>query len=137
MRPCGPQAGQPVRVVGDPLDDPPGGRGRGHRAEQLRLIPQHPKVTEAVATVGQHHRQVAQHDPIPVTAPAGWGAPAKRAGQPEPVGQLTQQRRPGMADHPGTVGRDFEPGRRVGSLHLQGALLEPVMRPSDSRILPA
>src|ERR671930_2743545 len=30
----------------------------------------------------------------------------------------------------------FEAGRRVGSLHPQGALLEPGLRPSDSRILP-
>jgi hypothetical protein len=42
-----------------------------------------------------------------------------------------------MADHPGSVGSDFEAGRPVGSLHPQGALLEPGLRPSDSRILPA
>ena len=63
--------------------------------------------------------------------------PAKRLGQFEPVGQLPQQRRPGMADHPGPVGGDFEPARRVGSLHPQGALLELGLRPSHSRILPA
>jgi hypothetical protein len=42
-----------------------------------------------------------------------------------------------MADHASAIGGDFEAGRRVGSLHPQGALLEPGLRPSDSRILPA
>src|SRR5215216_5820978 len=51
-------------------------------------------------------------------------APAKRPGQPDPVGQLPQQRRAGMPDHSGAVGGDFEPGRRVGSPHPQGALLD-------------
>jgi hypothetical protein len=136
MRPGGPQPGQPVRVAGRAFDHPPGGRGRGHRAEQLRLITQHRQIAQAVATVGQHHRQVPEHGRVRMPA-ALRVAPAKRPGQPDPVGQLPQQRRPGMADHPGAVGGDFDPGRRVGSLHPQGALLEPMMQPSDSRILPA
>jgi hypothetical protein len=64
-------------------------------------------------------------------------APAKRGGQPEAVGQFPQQRRAGVPDHAGPVDGHFEAARRVGSLHPQGALLEPVMQPSDSRILPA
>ena len=67
----------------------------------------------------------------------GGGPPAQRLGQSDPVGQLPQQRRTGMPDYPGAIGGDFEAGRAVGSLHPQGALLEPVMQPSDSRILPA
>src|SRR5215217_1583546 len=51
-----------------------------------------------------------------------WLSPTKRAGQLDPVGQLPQQRRAGMADHAGAVGGDFEPRTRVGSLHPQGAL---------------
>jgi hypothetical protein len=42
----------------------------------------------------------------------------------KPVGQLGQQRRPGMADHTGAVGGDFEARTRPGSLHPQRALLE-------------
>jgi hypothetical protein len=136
MRPGGPQPGQPIGVVGDPLDDPPGGRGRGHRAEQLRLVAQHRQVAQAIATIGQHHRQIAQHGRVRVTTGARL-VPAQRHGQPEPVGQLPQQRRASMADHTGAVGGDYEAGRRVGSLHPQGALPEPGLRPSDSRILPA
>jgi len=116
MGPGGAQPGQSVRVLGGPLDDPPGGWGRGHRAEQLRLVLQSGQVAQAVAAVGQHHRQVPQHRRVQMTAPAARDTPAKGAGQSQPVSQLPQQRRPSMADHPGAVGGDFEPGRRVGSL---------------------
>jgi hypothetical protein len=39
MGPGGPQPGQPILVTGRAFDDPPGSRGRGHRPEQLRLVP--------------------------------------------------------------------------------------------------
>jgi hypothetical protein len=61
-----------------------------------------------------------------MAVPAALGAtcpPAQRGGQPEPVGQLHQQRRPGMAGDPIAVAGDVEPRRRLGSLHPQGALL--------------
>jgi hypothetical protein len=137
MGPGGTQPGQPVRVAGDPFQHPPGGRGGGHRAEQLRLVAESGQVRKAVPAVGQHHRQIPQHRRIRMAATAAGLVPAQRPGQPNPVGQLPQQRRAGMADHPGSVGSDFEAGRPVGSLHPQGALLEPGLRPSDSRILPA
>ena len=126
MGPGGAQPGQPVSVPGDAVDHAPGGRGGGDRAEQLRLVAQHRQVGQAIATVGQHDRQIAQHGRVrmPPTATL-WAAPAKRPGQPNPVGQLPQQRRAGMPDHTDPVGGDFEAARRVGSLHPQGALLEP------------
>jgi hypothetical protein len=52
MGPGGTQAGQLVRILGQALDDPPGGRGGGHRPEQLRLIPQGGQVGKAVPAVG-------------------------------------------------------------------------------------
>jgi hypothetical protein len=138
VRPGGAQPSQPVGVLGGALDSPPGGGGRGDRAEQLRLVAQHRQVTQAVTAVGQHHRQVPQHGRVRMpAAPAVRLTPAKRPGQPEAVGQLPQQRRAGVPDHAGPVGGDFEAAGRVGSLHPQGALLEPGLRPSDSRILPA
>ena len=76
MGPGGPQPGQSVRVGGDPLDDPPGGRGRGHRAEQLRLVPQHRQVGKAVPTIGQHHRQVPQHRRVRMAATVARLVPA-------------------------------------------------------------
>jgi hypothetical protein len=137
MGPGGTQPGQPVRILGQALDDPPGGRGGGHRPEQLRLVAQGGQVGKAVTAIGQHHRQVPQHRRIRMAATATGLVPAQRLGQPDPVGQLPQQRRADMTHHPSAVGGDFEAGRRVGSLHPQGALLELGLRPSDSRILPA
>jgi hypothetical protein len=121
-----PQPGQAQLVGGDLLHHPPGGRGRGDRAEQLRLVAQHRQVAQAVPTIGQHHRQVPQHPARVMAVPPGLaaaGPPRKRGGQLEPVGQFDQQRRPGMADHTLAVAGDFEAGTRVGSLHPQGALL--------------
>jgi hypothetical protein len=125
VRPGGPQPGQPTSVSGDAVQHPPGGRGRGHRAEQLRLVAQDRQVGKAVTAVGQHHRQVPQHCRVGVATPSTRLLPAQRLGQPNPVGQLPQQRCPGMAHHPGGISGDFEAGRPVGSLHPQGALLEP------------
>ena len=59
VSPGGAQPGQPVGVDGDPFEDPPGGRGRGHLAEQLGLVAQHRQVAQTIATIGQHHRQIA------------------------------------------------------------------------------
>jgi hypothetical protein len=124
MGPGGAQPGQPVRILGQALHDPPGSWGRGHRAEQLRLIAQGGQVGQAVAAVGQQHRQIPQHRRVQMPTAAARSLPAQRLGQPEPVSQLPQQRRAGMADHAGAVGGDFEAGPRVGSLHPQGALLD-------------
>ena len=126
VRSCRPQAGQAELVTGGALHHPPGGRGGGDRAEQLGLVAQHGQIAQAVPAVGQHHHQVAQHAARLVAVPAGLplaGPPAKRGGQPEPVGQLGQQRRPGVADHTLAVARDFEACTQAGSLHPQGALL--------------
>jgi hypothetical protein len=51
------------------------------------------------------------------------GTPAKHPGQLQPVSQLDQQRRAGVADHPVAVAGDFEAGTRLGSLHPQDGLL--------------
>jgi hypothetical protein len=55
LGPRRPQPGQAELVTRDLFDDPPGGRGRGDRAEQGRLVAQGGQVAEAVAAVGQHH----------------------------------------------------------------------------------
>jgi hypothetical protein len=81
------------------------------RAEQLGLVAQDGQVAQAVAAIGQQHRKVAQHPAGLVAMPAGLpltGPPAQGSGQSKPVGQLGQQRRPGMAHHTGAVGGDFE-----------------------------
>ena len=63
--------------------------------------------------------------------------PAKRLGEPQPVGQLDQQQRAGVADDAVAVGTGANPRQCLGRLHRQGALLEAGLQPSDSRILPA
>jgi hypothetical protein len=62
-----PQPGQPsLTSAGQALDHPPGGRGRGHRAEQPGLIPEHGQVAQAVPTIGQDDCQIGQHVADPV-----------------------------------------------------------------------
>jgi hypothetical protein len=89
------------------------------RVEQQRAWP--PRLGSTA--VGQHHRQVPQHRRVRMPPATTWAVPAKRIGQPQPVGQLPQQRRAGMTDHADPVGGDFEAGRRVGSLRPQGPSL--------------
>jgi hypothetical protein len=88
---------------GDLLNHPPGGRHRGHRAQQPLTPDQQPQVTKAVPTVGQHHHQIPQHPggrvPTRPASPRGDKA-AQRRGQPDAVGQLGQQPHPGVADEP-------------------------------------
>jgi hypothetical protein len=52
------QASQPVGITSDPLHHPPRRRRGGDRAEQLGLLAQDGKVAQAVAAVGQQHRQI-------------------------------------------------------------------------------
>jgi hypothetical protein len=136
--PAGLRAGQPqpgqasLAALGEALDDPPGGRGRGHRAEQPGLVTERRQVAQAVPTIGEHDRQIGQHLAGPVPSPA-WlpsCSPAIQLGrQPEPVSQLDQQRGPGVPDEPLAIGGDVEPYPRLDSLHPQGALLDWGSRP--------
>lgn len=130
-----PQRRDPTRIGGQLLgQDAPGGRGRTDLAEQLRLVAEGGKVADAVATVGEHDYKIPQHlaAVISASAHADIGAPAKLAGQPQPVRQLTKQRRPDMATDALAVGDHFEAGTRVGSLHLQGDPPGRWFRPSDA-----
>jgi hypothetical protein len=113
MDPGGAQPGQPVRILGQALDDPPDGRveatgpnSSGWSRKAARSLKQSPPSASITAKVPQHGR-------VRMTAPATDLLPAKHAGQPEPVGQLTQQRRPRMADHTDGVSGDFEAGREL------------------------
>jgi hypothetical protein len=97
----------------------------GDRAEQLGQLAQDGKVAQPVAAVGQQHRQ-PQHRARSMAVPAGLGAtrpPAQGGGQPEPVGQLHQQRRPGMPGDPLAIAGAVKPRRRLGSLQPQVTLL--------------
>jgi|RhiMetdeSRZDD1v2_1073273.scaffolds.fasta_scaffold72667_2 hypothetical protein len=83
-----PQPADPTRIGGQLLgQDAPGGRRGGDLVEQLRLVPQAGQVADAVATVGEHDHQVAQHLTAVMRASthAQVGAAAKLRGQPQPV----------------------------------------------------
>jgi hypothetical protein len=100
MDPGGAQPGQPVRILGQALDDPPDGRveatgpnSSGWSRKAARSLKQSPPSASITAKVPQHGR-------VRMTAPATDLLPAKHAGQPEPVGQLPQQRRPAWPTTP-------------------------------------
>jgi hypothetical protein len=70
--------------VPDLLQRPPQRRIRGHRPEQLGLIPQHGQVRQHPTAVGDAHRGVDQH-PAPVVhraEPTPRQRPRQRTGQP-------------------------------------------------------
>jgi hypothetical protein len=84
LRPGQPQPGQAsLAALGEALDDPPGGRDRGHRAEQPGLIPKRGQVAQAIPTIGEHDRQVSQHLAGSVPRPAwlSWARPAVEVGR--------------------------------------------------------
>jgi hypothetical protein len=91
-----PQRRHPTGVGGNPADDPPGSRRRADLAEQPGLLAQAGQVADAVAPIGKHDNQVTQDRAAVVGVAttgadkAKVGAPAKLAGQAQPVGQLGQ-----------------------------------------------
>jgi hypothetical protein len=124
----------------DPVHRPPRGGIRGHRAEQLVLIPQRRQVTQRVPAISDHHRQVGQH-------------PARKVGrrerlvciqqrirppgrQPGLHGQLAQQRHPGPRHQTGAVRADLDPPRSSVTLHLRGAFLFWELRTLDKPDFP-
>jgi hypothetical protein len=132
-----PQPGQTITVqIGQ---NPPRGRVRRHRTEQVRLVTQDRHVRDRLATIGQHHRQV-QRDPAWVVATA---APAQARqcvaevlGQPGRVRDVGQQSRPHMAGDTPTIRGDRDPRACSGNLHSAGAFPGGLMRrrqPSSSQ----
>jgi hypothetical protein len=139
----GPGAPQRVDelVLADRVDETPGGRVGGDRAEQSGLVAQRAQVAQRVAPVGEHHRQIA-HDPTRVVARAALAQAGERArertGEAEPVGALGEQRRAGVADRLIVSVRSHRHSDRAAiALHLQGDPPELGSRPSTSRNLPA
>ena len=54
-----PQARQAAGIMRDPVDHPKRRRRRGHVPEQRLLLAQRAEVGQAVAAVGEHHREIA------------------------------------------------------------------------------
>ena len=49
---------QPGRL--DPIQHPPCRRGRGHRPEQVRLVPQHRQIRDRLTAISQQHREIGR-----------------------------------------------------------------------------
>jgi len=137
--------GRPERVeqavLADPVDDPPRGGVGGDRSEQRALVAQGAQVAQRVAAVGQHDRQIAHHPArvMPAAAPAQRGQPGRqRPREPQPIGALGQQRRPGVTDRVlVSVRPNFYGELAAIALHPQGDPPEPGSRASATRKLPA
>jgi hypothetical protein len=93
-------AGRAQRVeaaqIADAIDHAPRSRVRSDPAEERVLVAQHAQVTQRVAAVGEHHRQISHHVAgiVPAATPAQpRQAGRQRIGEPEPVGDPGHQRR--------------------------------------------
>jgi hypothetical protein len=107
-----------------PVDEAPRRGVRGHGAEEIGMIAQRAEVGQAVATVGDHHRQVAQDGPrvmLPHPRKVGQEHPRQRLCQPAAVSELVEEQTAGMAGDALAIGGDVRATERPDTLHLQSA----------------
>ena len=108
------------------LDGPPRCRHRGDRAEELFLLLQRSEVGKTIGTIGHGHGEAGEHHagivgvPGDPTSGHGFGHGPREAAA---VGELGQQRAPGVGDEMLAVGGHRCPTNRAIRVHLQGALL--------------
>jgi hypothetical protein len=105
-----PNSLQQPRRRRDPVDHPKRGRARRNRPEQHVLISLRAEIGHTLAAIGEHHRHVPDHPARVMTATPllDPSQPQRqRAGQPELVRDLPQQRGPRMRHQPGSVRRHF------------------------------
>jgi hypothetical protein len=124
------------QLLTDRLQHPMGRGLRGSSAEQPLLTPVPIHVRDTSAAVSEHHRHVAQHPPGIVRGaplPRPGQRSGQRAGQPNPVSQLDQQRRARVRHQPLAVRRDFYRSETSLWLHQLGVLLGRVSRLQQSR----
>ena len=107
----------------DPIDHPKRGRVRRHRPEQRVLLANRAEVSDALAAIDQHHRQIADHSARVMTA-----TPLLDHGQtgrqplrePHFVSDLRDLGGPGVRDQPRSVRRHFYGYGASITHHLQG-----------------
>ena len=128
------------RVVRDPIDQPKRRRVRRDRPEQRLLITHRPQVRQAVAAVGEHHRQIPD-DPARIVPAASLAHPRQRARelprQPDPVSDLGQQRRARVRHQTVAVRAHGYRETAPIALHPQGEPPEPILQASNTRRIPA
>ena len=128
------------RLAPDPIDQPERRRVRSDRTEQRLLIPDRPKIRQAIAAVGEHHREIPNHPAWvmpPATLPNADQRNRKIAGEPHPVSDLAEQRHPGMGDQTLSVRRDIYREIAPIALHLQGEPPEQILRTSNTHRITA
>ena len=116
LRSCGgPGRGDVAQAVAvDRVQHPPHRRVRPDGAEQFRLLTQRSDVGQTITAVGEHHRQMRQHDTRIMRRAAPPSVRHRRRqtrGEPDPVGQFGQQQRPGMRAHTLAVASHLDPLR--------------------------
>ena len=107
----------------DPVDHPERGRVRRHLTEQRLLLADRAEIGHALAAVGEHHRQIADHPARVMAATALLQArqpQRQRPRQPELVGDLRQQRAARVRHQTRSVRRDIYGYRASITHHLQG-----------------
>ena len=116
---------QQPRCRCDPRDRPKRGRVRRHLAKQRLLLSDRAQVRHALAAVGKHHRQIADHPtqimPTTTTLDAR-KTRRQRVRQPHRVRHLPKQRSPGVRDQARSVRRDFYRSPTSVTHHPQGDL---------------
>jgi len=135
-----PQPLEAVGVTGDPVDHPKRRRARRDLPKQRLLIAERAQIGQAVAAVGEHHRQVT-HDAAHVVAGLTRLEIAKaqrqRPRQPRLVGDLGQQRAARVRHQARSVRRHFYGYPAPIVRHLQGDPPESVLQASTPRRIPA
>src|SRR6266545_3438811 len=129
------RAAQPRKALSvDRVDHPKRRRVRRHAAEQILLVAQRAQIREAVAAVGEHHDQVAQHDPRIMrrrALPRRRHRRRQRPRQPQPVRRTDQQRAARVTDLTSAVRRDNQLVHQPITLHHLGDPPEPRIRASQ------
>jgi len=96
----------------NPVQDPPRGRHRGHRTEQLLPIGQHTDAADRVRAIGYCHREIGEHPPRRMSRHALAGADQSvgdTLNQTRVLGHLPQQTDPGVRYHAMPVRADHDP----------------------------
>lgn len=137
-----PRAGHPQpaqRFTVHSRQQPPCGGIRGHRAEQVRLVPQDRQVGDRFATISDHHGQI-RRDPAWIMAALPLPQPgqgfAERSGQTSGVSDIGQQPGTSVSDHRTSIRAHSDLRTGSGSLHLASAFRDGRSGPSTSQIIP-
>ena len=113
---------RPRPAARDLLQRPPRRRHRRHQPEQLPLIGHHPEIGDHPGAVRDRARQIGRH-PAPVMdqEPRRRQRPRQATRQARPIGQVPQQRQPGMRHDALTAARYFQAPGPPGIVHGESA----------------